>query len=88
LTSSVAPVMKVARSEAKENRVLVSALTDGGVPNLGARAVTLSVTDQARRLARAMTWFTLGMEAILALLVLVPWASARLAAVLSVVRSE
>jgi hypothetical protein len=27
--------MKVARSEAKENRVLVSALTDGGVPNLG-----------------------------------------------------
>ena len=50
--------------------------------------MTLSVTDQARRLARAMTWFTLGMEAILALLVLVPWASARRAAVLSVVRSE
>ena len=44
--------MKVARSEAKENRVLVSALTYGG-PNLGARAVTLSVTDEARRLARA-----------------------------------
>ena len=70
------------------DRVLVSALTDGGVPNLGARAVTLSVTDEARRLARALTWFTLGMEAILALLVLVPWASARRAAVRSVVRSE
>ena len=53
-----------------------------------ARAVTLSVTDQARRLARAMTWFTLGMKAILALLFLVPWASARRAAVHSVVRSE
>lgn len=65
--------MKIARSEAKENRVLVSALADGGVPNLGARAVTLSVTDEARRLARALTWFTLGMEAILTLLV--PWAS-------------
>jgi cytochrome oxidase assembly protein ShyY1 len=77
--------MKVARSEAKENRVLVSALTDGGVSNLGARAVTLSVADQARRLARAMTWFTLGMEAILALLVLVPWARARRAAVRSAV---
>ena len=63
------------------DRVLVSALTDGGVPNLGPRAVTLSVTDQARRLARAMTWFTLGMEAILALLFVVPWASARRAAV-------
>ncbi len=46
------------------------------------------MTDQARRLARTMTWFTLGMEAILALLVLVPWASARRVAVRSVVRSE
>jgi hypothetical protein len=50
--------------------------------------VTLSVTDQAWRLARAVTWFTLGMEAILALLFLVPWAGARRAAVHSVVRSE
>ena len=46
------------------------------------------MTDQARRLARTMTWFILGMEAILALLVLVPWASARRVAVRSVVRSE
>jgi hypothetical protein len=60
--------MKGARSEAKANRVLVSALTDGGVPTV-ARAVTLSVTDEARRLARALTWFTLGMEALLTLLV-------------------
>jgi hypothetical protein len=72
-------------AQLKENRALVSALTDGGAPNPGASAVTLIVTDQVRRLARALTWFTVGMEATLALLFLIPWASARRAAMRSVV---
>lgn len=47
--------------------------------------MTLIVTEQVRRLAGVMTWFTLVMEGILAVLFLVPRASARRAAVRSVV---
>jgi hypothetical protein len=71
-------------AQLQANRALVAALTDGGAPNAGASAVTLIVTDQVQRLARAMTWFTVGMEATLALLFLMPRASARGAAVRSV----
>jgi hypothetical protein len=72
-------------AQLKENRALVSALTDGGPTTSGAGAVTLIVTEQVQRLARVMTWFTLVMEGILAVLFLVPRVSARRAVVRSVV---
>jgi hypothetical protein len=79
------PSALLSLAQLKENRALVSALTDGGATNPGAGAVTLIVTEQVRRLARVMTWFTLVMEGILAVLFLVPRASARRAVVRSVV---
>ena len=72
-------------AQLKDNRALASALTDGSVTSPGASAVTLIVTEQVRRLARLMTWFTFVMEGILAVLFLVPRAGARRAVVRSVV---
>lgn len=71
-------------AQLNDNRA-IAALTDGGGISPGGSAVTLIVTDQLRRLARVMTWFTLVMEGILAVLFLVPRASARRAVLRSVV---
>jgi hypothetical protein len=71
-------------AQLQANRALVTALTDGAASTSGTGAVALIVTDQVRRLARAMTWFTFGMEATLALLFLMPRASPRRAAVRSI----
>jgi hypothetical protein len=56
----------------RDNRALVATLSDGSVTGPGVTAVTLIATEQLQRLARVMTWFTLVVEGLLAVLFLVP----------------